>query len=131
MIELYYEARRIAANIARLPVFIPQVTRIALSARADMICANHLAGGAVANESKYPYIVELVVADDKLDLEVSRRIMDFHRLRKIQVRHGLRIVTERQIYFRWCFSDLGTAEAFIEQFGGEVLLPEKPRRRAR
>jgi hypothetical protein len=26
---------------------------------------------------------------------------------------------------------LGTAEAFIEQFGGEVLLPEKPRRRAR
>jgi len=74
---------------------------------------------------------ELVVADDKLDLEVSRRIMDFHRLRKIQVRHGLRIVTERQIYFRWCFSDLGRAEAFIEQFGGEVLLPEKPRRRAR
>jgi hypothetical protein len=45
-------------------------------------------GKAVTNESRYPYIVELIVADDKLDLEVSRRIMDFHRLRKIQVRHG-------------------------------------------
>jgi hypothetical protein len=34
-----------------------------------------LSGKAVANEIKYPYIVELVVADDKLDVEVSRRIM--------------------------------------------------------
>jgi len=131
VIELYYEARRIAANIARLPVFHPTSNTdcVKCPGRHDM--RQPPSGRAVANESKYPYIVELVVADDKLDLEVSRRIMDFHRLRKIQVRHGLRIVTERQIYFRWCFSDLGTAEAFIEQFGGEVLLPEKPRRRAR
>ena len=41
-------------------------------------------GKAVANESKYPYIVELVVAGDKLDVELSRRMMDFHRSRKIQ-----------------------------------------------
>jgi hypothetical protein len=27
-------------------------------------------GKAVANETKYPYIVELVVPDDKLDVEV-------------------------------------------------------------
>jgi hypothetical protein len=26
-----------------------------------------------------------------------------------------------EIYFRWCFSDLATARAFMEQFGGEVL----------
>jgi hypothetical protein len=84
-----------------------------------------LSGKAVANENKYPYIVELVVADDKLDLEVSRRIMDFHRLRKTQVRHGRRIVTERQIYFRWCFSDLGTADAFMEQFGGKLISSEQ------
>jgi hypothetical protein len=66
-----------------------------------------LSGKAVANESKYPYIVELVVADDILDLEVSRRMMDFHRSRKIQARHGRRVVREGRIYFRWCFSDFG------------------------
>ncbi len=86
-----------------------------------------LSGKAVANESKYPYIVELVVADDKLGLEVSRRMMEFHRSRKIQTRHGRRIVTERQIYFRWCFSDLNTASAFMEQFGGALLeQPKQP-----
>jgi len=47
-------------------------------------------GRAVANESKYPYIVELVVADDKLDVEVNRRMLAFHRSRKIQARHGRR-----------------------------------------
>jgi hypothetical protein len=41
-------------------------------------------GKAVANESKYPYIVELVVAGDKLDVECSRRMMDFHRSRKFR-----------------------------------------------
>lgn len=73
-------------------------------------------GRAVENESKYPYIVELFVADDKLDVELSRRTMEFHRSRKIQPRHGRRNVRERQIYFRWCFSDLATARAFTEQF---------------
>jgi hypothetical protein len=41
-------------------------------------------GRAVANEREYPYIVELVIADHKLDVEVSRRMMEFHRSRKIQ-----------------------------------------------
>jgi hypothetical protein len=80
-----------------------------------------LSGKAVTNESKYPYVVELPVAADKLNVEVSRRMMDFHSSRKIQARHGRRIVREDQIYFRWCFCDLATARAFIEQFGGEVL----------
>ena len=88
-------------------------------------------GKASENESKYPYIVELSVPEDKLDVEVSRRMMDFHSSRKIQVRHGRRIAIEDQIYFRWCFSDLVMASAFKEQFGGEVLQPEKPIRRAR
>jgi hypothetical protein len=84
-----------------------------------------LSGKAVANEQKYPHIVELVVADDELDVEVSRRMMDFHRSRKIQARYGRRIIREGQIYFRWCFSDLETARAFMEQFDGEVLQPER------
>src|SRR6516164_4862833 len=53
---------------------------------------------ALANETKYPYIVELVVADDKLDVELGRRIMNFHRSHKIQVRHGRTIVREGQSY---------------------------------
>jgi hypothetical protein len=82
----------------------------------------------VATEQKYPYIVELLVVDDELDVEVSRRMMDFHRSRKIQARYGRRIVREGQIYFRWCFSDLDMASAFKEQFGGEVLQSERWRR---
>ena len=84
-----------------------------------------LSGKAVANEQKYPHIVELVIADDELDVEVSRRMMDFHRSRKIQARYGRRIIREGQIYFRWCFSDLETARAFMEQFDGEVLQPDR------
>jgi hypothetical protein len=84
-------------------------------------------GKAVANESKYPDIVELFVPADELDVKFSRRMMDFHRSRKIQARYGRRIVREGQIYFRWCFSDLATARAFMEQFGGKVLQPERPK----
>ena len=84
-------------------------------------------GKAVATESKYPYIVELFVPADELDVKFSRRMMDFHRSRKIQARYGRRIVREGQIYFRWCFSDLTTARAFMEQFGGKVLQPERPK----
>jgi hypothetical protein len=78
-------------------------------------------GKAVANESNFPFIVELAVASDELDVQLSRRMMDFHRSQSIQARHGRRIVREGEIYFRWCFSDLATARAFAEQFGGEVL----------
>ena len=90
-----------------------------------------LSGKAVENEGKYPYIVELAVADDILDFEVSRRMTEFHRSRKIQVRHGRRIVIEEQIYFRWCFSDLATAGAFIEQFGGKLTRGGQPERQRR
>ena len=73
---------------------------------------------ALINESKYPYIVELAVNTDELNVDLSRLMMDFHRSRKIQVRHGRRILREDQIFFRWCFRDLVTASAFLEQFGG-------------
>jgi hypothetical protein len=86
-----------------------------------------LSGKAIANESKYPYMVELFVADDKLDVELSRRMMNFHKSRKIQARHGRTIVRGYKIYFRWCFADLVTARAFMEQFRGE-LQPERRRR---
>ncbi len=72
----------------------------------------------LANERKYPYIVELAVAADGLDVQLSRQIVAFHNLRHIRPRHGRILVRERQIYYRWCFSDLATAGDFIEQFGG-------------
>ena len=81
-------------------------------------------GKAIINQSKYPYIIELAVDADELSIELSRRILDFHKPRKIQVRHGQRIIRQTQIYFRWCFSDLVTARAFTKQFGGKVLQPE-------
>ena len=58
---------------------------------------------AVATEQKYPYIVELLVVDDELDVEVSRRMMDFHRSRKIQARYGRRIVREAKSIFGGVF----------------------------
>jgi hypothetical protein len=77
-------------------------------------------GRALTNEIKFPYIVELPIAANKLDAELSRRIIVFHTSRKIRVRHGRQITKENKIYFRWCFPDLTTAGGFIERFGGTV-----------
>ena len=78
-------------------------------------------GKALGNESNFPFIVELAAAFDELDIELSRRIMHFHRSRTIQARHGRRMFRKDEIYFRWCFSDLATACTFAEQFRGQVL----------
>ena len=74
---------------------------------------------AAANESKYPNIVELSVPADGLDVTLGRRIVNFHKSRHIQPHHGRTINREKQIFYRWCFSDLATAHDFIEEFGGE------------
>jgi hypothetical protein len=75
-----------------------------------------------ANEIKHPHVVELAAGRNGLDVELSRRIMQFHKSQHIKPRHGPRITTERgTVYYRWCFSDLLIARAFVEQFGGEVL----------
>jgi len=74
----------------------------------------------VTNEINHPYVVEIAVGSDGLNIVVSRRIMQFHKLRRVELRSGRR-VTRRggKIYFGWCFSDLLIARAFAEQFGGE------------
>src|SRR5262249_1811482 len=116
-------ARRIAANIAKLPAFFASRDKFCL-VTGGVIMRQPLQppiGKAVTNESKYPYIVEIAFDDDKLDVKFSRRIMGFHRSRKIETRHGRSFASKDQTYFRWCFSDLATARAFMEQFGGELL----------
>ena len=62
---------------------------------------------------------ELAVAADGLDVTSGRRIMDFHKSRRIQPHHGRTTIRQKKIFYRWCFSDLVTARAFIDQFGGE------------
>ena len=83
---------------------------------------------AVTNENKHPYVVELAFVGDELDsdaldVELSRRIMQFHKSRHIQPRYGRTFVRQDSFYYRWCFSDLLTARAFVEQFGGEFCKP--------
>ena len=72
------------------------------------------------NEINHPYVVELAVVSDRLDLELSRLIMQFHDSRHIELRHGRKNTRRGQVYFRWCFSNLLIARAFAEQFNGEL-----------
>jgi hypothetical protein len=70
---------------------------------------------AVTNETKHPYIVEVAAVRDGLDVELSRRILQFHKSRHIQPRYGRRITTKQgKVFYRWCFSDLLIARAFTE-----------------
>jgi hypothetical protein len=79
-------------------------------------------GKAIANERKYPYIIELAVAGKGLDIGLSRRIVNFHKTRHIKPRHGRSTIPrEGEAYYRWCFSDLETAQSFLEQFGGRIV----------
>jgi hypothetical protein len=76
------------------------------------------AGKAFANKKKYPFIVEVPAAAIGLDRQLNRQILGFHKSRGVEPRHGRTTFRDRQTYYRWCFSDLETARAFIEQFGG-------------
>src|SRR3974377_1816545 len=82
-------------------------------------------GKALTNESIYPNIVELAVTAGGLEVELARRIIEFHKLRHIEPRHGHRIHKEKQTYHRWLFSDLARARAFLQQFGGSLGREEK------
>jgi hypothetical protein len=76
------------------------------------------AGKAVANESNYPFIVEVPVGSNGLDVEVNGQIVDFHKSRRIPPKFGRTAFRDGQSYYRWCFSDLDVARAFLEKFGG-------------
>ena len=92
------------------------------SAKLSKRLGTHMGRGGKgsANEINYPYVVELSVVRDGLDIDLSRQIMQFHKSRHIQPQYGRRIPAARgNFYYRWCFSDVLTAHAFVEQFGGE------------
>ena len=75
-------------------------------------------GKAFANEREYPFIVAVPVAASGLDVELSRQIIGFHKSHRIPPRFGRTVFGDGQSNYRWCFSDLATAQAFVEQFGG-------------
>jgi hypothetical protein len=75
-------------------------------------------GKAAANERECPFIVEVPVAANGLDVELNNQIVGFHKSRRIPPRFGRTIFRDGHSYYRWCFSDLATAHAFVEQFGG-------------
>ena len=79
---------------------------------------------AETNERKYPHIVELTVGKHGLDVGLGRRIMHFHNSRHIKPLHGHIVLKEGQTSYRWCFSDLATALAFIEEFDGTVTIAD-------
>jgi len=75
---------------------------------------------AAANERKYPYAVSLAIAEEPLDLALIRQIIEFHKARHIEPRHGRTTDRNGEVFYRWCFSDLHTARGFIERFGGKL-----------
>jgi hypothetical protein len=75
---------------------------------------------AITNEFRHPYIVEVTIVGDELNVQLGRRIMQFHQSQRIQARYGRTLTTNRGKLYRWCFSDLLIAQSFIEQFGGEL-----------
>jgi len=54
-------------------------------------------GKALTNESIYPNIVELAVTAGGLEVELARRIIEFHKLRHIEPRHDMGVEFIRKI----------------------------------
>jgi hypothetical protein len=79
----------------------------------------------LTNEKTHPYLVEIPVTATGLDASLNRQIMKFHESRHIQLRHGRTILRGGEKYYRWCFFDLMTALAFVEQFGGAFYQSSK------
>jgi hypothetical protein len=85
--------------------------------KADTVCKS------VTNERTHPYLVEIPVAAAELHVPLNRQIVRFHKSRRLQLRHGRVILRYGETYYRWCFPDLMTALAFVEQFGGAFYEP--------
>ena len=77
-------------------------------------------GKPLTNERTHPYCVDISVAAVGLDVPLNRQIINFHKSRHLQLRNGRIILRGGESYYRWCFADLMTALAFVEQFGGAL-----------
>jgi len=55
------------------------------------------AGKTAANEAKYPYIVEVPIAANGLNVELNRQIVGFHKLHHTTLRFGRTALRDGQI----------------------------------
>ena len=67
-------------------------------------------------EREFPYIVELPIPPNGLDVRLSREITLFHNQRDTPLRFGRTRIQYGQLYCRCCFSDPTIAEAFRARF---------------
>jgi hypothetical protein len=65
------------------------------------------AAKADVNERKYPFIVEVPAAANGLNVELNSQIVGFHKSHHTPPRFGRTALRDGQIYYRWCFFDLG------------------------
>jgi len=80
------------------------------------------------NERDSPHVVELALPLGPFR-SVFLEIDAFHRERRIPVRRGRSRHEVKQVYIRFCFREIATADTFRNRFGGECLTyaPEKPK----
>src|SRR5262249_16091770 len=69
-------------------------------------------------ERTHASVVDMPVAGVGVDVGLRRQIMNFHKSRQLQLRHGRTNSRGSVTHYRWCFADSTTAHAFVEQFGG-------------
>src|SRR6516162_6786007 len=72
------------------------------------------------NERDFPHLVELALPLGSFR-SVFLEIDAFHRERRIPVRRGRSRHEVKQVYIRFCFPNVATADAFRNRFGGECL----------
>ena len=84
----------------------------------------------LTNERDFPHLVELALPPEGFR-SVFLEFDAFHRDRRIPVRRGRSRHEAEQFHIRFCFSDIATADAFRDRFGGECLThaPGKPKPR--
>jgi hypothetical protein len=89
------------------------------SVRSKVIVKSSPNYKAVTNEINYPHVVEIAVVSDGLNIELCRRIMQFHKSRQVELRYGRRVSRRGgKVHYGWCFSDSLIARAFADEFGG-------------
>ena len=77
---------------------------------------------ALRTERDFSHVIEIAVPGQGFDIQISREIELFHRLRDIRPRYGRPSTRNDQPYCRYCFADPTTADAFREQFGGAPVM---------
>lgn len=94
------------------------------------------------NERDFPHVVEIAIEprrsqdDYRAWGERLDAMLQWHHDRGVPIIRGSSRREEQKNYeyveyFRWCYADAATADAFNTEFGGEIVPPTKPGRKSR